>query len=216
MNIIEPSAEIMMDFDPIKLLKKVEACGRLCYKSEERITGDSYVNFVNGVIKRGHLSVVEHGSITVKVICDRGVSHEIVRHRIGSYSQESTRYVRYDGLTVIKPCYLKEGTELYDAWIVGMQYAEDTYRAMMSLGAKPEEARAVLPNSIKTEIAITFNIREWRHFLELRGSKSAHPQIRQIAIMILCELQKNLPVGFSDYVVKGDVITNGTVMGVTS
>jgi len=146
---------------------------------------------------------LEHFSFTVKFICDRGVSHEIVRHRIASYSQESTRYCNYSKddfgreITVIEPCFLVPGTAGYDMWYMACQMAEQYYFSMLDWGCVPEEARAVLPNSLKTELVMTANLREWRHFLKLRTSL-AHPQMREVANLLLNELKVKIPVVFDD------------------
>lgn len=204
MRIVEPRVEIMSIIDSNTILKNLELYGRVCYKSEDSITGDSVNRFIHMIIKNGHESVLEHEKITVKFICDRGVSHEIVRHRIASYSQESTRYCNYyqdkfgRELTLIKPCFWEEGQEQYEIWKSNMQMIEDNYNNLISLGAKPEEARSILPNSLKTEIVVTMNMREMRHFLKLRTSLKAHPQMRQVACMLLGELKEKLPVLFED------------------
>ena len=212
MKIIEPSVKILSTEDPIEMLRRVERCARICYKSEEKITTNSYDKFLRGVIRRGHLSVIEHGVLTVLVICDRGVSHEIVRHRIGSYSQESTRYVNYeDGMEFIKPSFWNDNTVNMEIWKAAMLEDEKRYQALIGLFATPEQARCILPNSLKTEIAITYNLREWRHFLELRGSRAAHPQIREVAIMILEEFHKSVPVIFDDLIVVEDKIMGKTI-----
>lgn len=203
MKIIKPSVEILTATPDI--LRTIERAGRTCYKSESKITQDSAEKFVRGIIKRGHFSVIEHCSITVRVICDRGVTHEIVRHRLGSYSQESTRYVNYrEGIEVIEPCFWrkedahKNGKLKYITWKNAMVQAEESYRTLIEDGAKPEEARSVLPNSLKTEIVITYNLREWRHFFSVRCAPEAHIQIREIAFMLLKELKKRVPVIFDD------------------
>jgi thymidylate synthase (FAD) len=204
MIVIEPYFKIETDFNGDDVLKLLEQVGRTCYKSEDRITDESAEKFIAGIVKSGHEAVIEHFNITVRVVCDRGVSHEIVRHRLGSYAQESTRYCNYgkdkfeNQLTFIKPCFWDEGDILYKEWATAMEEAEKSYLKLLSDGAKPEEARAVLPNSLKTELVITMNLREWRHFLKLRSSKAAHPQIREIAIPLTKELQKKLPVIFDD------------------
>jgi len=206
MKIIQPSVKILTTEDPIVMLKRVEGCARLCYKSEDRITSISYIKFLEGVIKRGHLSVIEHGVITVLVVCDRGVSHEIVRHRIGSYSQESTRYVNYkDEMEFIEPCFWKEDVAKMEIWKRAMAEAEKRYQALMGLFATPEQARSILPNSLKTEIAITYNLREWLHFLDLRCSKAAHPQIREVAFLILKALYDYMPIIFGGLVEKYEI-----------
>ena len=187
-----------------ELLKGIEQAGRTCYKSEDRITEESAKVFVRKLIERGHESVLEHESITVRFICDRGISHEIVRHRLASYSQESTRYCNYsndrfgNNITFIKPCFLEEGTGGYKLWKQAMFIAEKEYFELLKLGCTPQEARSVLPNSIKTEVVMTANLREWRHFLKLRTAKAAHPQMRELTVPLLHELQERIPVVFDD------------------
>ena len=194
--------------NPNKIIKTIERAGRTCYKSEHNISDDSAERFITSIIKRGHESVLEHEKITVRLICDRGVSHEIVRHRIASYSQESTRYCNYandkfgNELTFIKPCFWDETTEdgkvKMELWKKSMQNIENEYNQLISLGAKPEEARSILPNSLKTEIVVTMNLRSWRNFFKLRTAPAAHPQIRQIATALLDDLKVQLPVIFGD------------------
>jgi len=204
MKIIDAKVEIIDKLDRLEMLKKIELIGRTCYKSEDKITDDSCKQFVKNIIAKGHESVLEHVSFSVRFICDRGVSHEIVRHRIASYSQESTRYCNYakgqfnGEITVIEPCFLVPGTEGYDMWYKACLVAEHLYFKMLDWGCKPEEARAVLPNSLKTELVMTANIREWRHFLKLRTAKAAHPQMREIAIMLLNMLIEIVPELFDD------------------
>ena len=153
---------------------------------------------------RGHLSVIEHQSVTVRVICDRGVSHEIVRHRLASYTQESTRYCNYtkgkfgSEITVIEPCFWSKDDEKYKVWKKTIEQIEAGYNKLIELGATPQEARSILPNSLKTEIVITMNLREWRHFFTLRTSPAAHPQMREVAIPLLKEFQRLIPVVFDD------------------
>ena len=204
MKIIEASYRIETPIYGEELLKRIEKAGRTCYKSEGRITAESAKSFVRMLIERGHESVLEHESITVRFICDRGISHEIVRHRLASYSQESTRYCNYSNdrfgyeITFIKPCFLKEGTGAYASWMVAMHLANITYSDMLAEGYTPQEARSVLPNSTKTEIVMTANLREWRHFLKLRTAKAAHPQMRELTVPLLHELQERIPVVFDD------------------
>jgi len=200
MRIIQPSVEILTPIDGDYILQFIEQCGRTCYKSENKITVDSAEKFVRSLIKRGHESVLEHFNITVKVITNRGVSHEIVRHRVGAaYSQESTRYVSYkDGIEVIAQPAIEDNYEAGQCWLEAMMDAEDYYIELIELGVKPEIARDVLPNALKTEIVITYNLRQWRHFINQRTSKAAHPQIRQIAFMILEKFQREIPVIFDD------------------
>jgi len=187
------------------MLKKIEAAGRVCYKSEDKINDTSSELFVKSIINRGHESVIEHEKITVSIICDRGVSHEIVRHRIASYSQESTRYCNYSNdkfgneLTFIKPCFWKESDPCYALWKEQMQPIENTYFQLISAGALPQEARSVLPNSLKTEIVVTMNLREWRHFFRLRTAPGAHPQMREIANKMLDDFKNRVPVVYDDF-----------------
>lgn len=186
------------------ILKSIERAGRVCYKSEDKITDDSCINFVRNIIARGHEAVLEHESITVKFIVDRGVSHEIVRHRLASYCQESTRYCNYskegfgNEITVIEPCFLEKGSPCYTIWKQACEYSEKTYFDLLLSGCVPQEARSVLPNSLKTEVVMTANLREWRHFLTLRCATAAHPQMREVAIKLLHQLMTQVPVIFDD------------------
>ncbi|MBR3051893.1 MAG: FAD-dependent thymidylate synthase [Selenomonadaceae bacterium] len=204
MKIIEPSVELIDDFDAAAIMKKIERAGRVCYKSEGNIKDDSAEKFIRGIIKRGHESVIEHAAVSFKIICDRGVTHELVRHRIASYSQESTRYCDYSAgkfggeLTFIKPCFWAEDDENFQLWKATMAQLEKNYLALRANGAKPEEARSILPNSLKTEIFVTMNLRELRHFLKLRTAAAAHPQMRQIALKIYKLLVAKLPAFFDD------------------
>lgn len=204
MNIIEPRFYIDGVIKGDEILKKLERAARVCYKSENKITDDSAQILIRNIINRGHESVIEHESVTVRVVCDRGISHEIVRHRIASYSQESTRYCNYFGdkfgneLTFIKPYFWEEDIEKYEIWKDTMQYIETAYMKLVAAGAKPQEARSILPNSLKTEIVVTMNLREWRHFFKLRAGVAAHPQMRQIAVPMLRKFQEIIPVIFDD------------------
>lgn len=197
MKIINASYKIETPIDGKQILKRIEKAGRTCYKSEDRITAESAENFVRMLIERGHESVLEHESITVRFICDRGVSHEIVRHRLASYSQESQRYVRYNGdIEFINPH--MPNAKAYEAWQELCERAEETYKELLSYGVQPQQARSVLPNSVKTELVMTANLREWRHFLKLRTAKAAHPQMRELTVPLLKELQERIPVVFDD------------------
>ena len=204
MKIIEPSVELVDDFDAAAIMRKLERAGRVCYKSEGNIKSDSAEKFIRGIIKRGHESVIEHASVSFKIVCDRGVTHELVRHRLASYSQESTRYCDYGAgkfggeLTFIKPCFWSEDDDAFKLWSATMSLIERNYLAMRAAGARPEQARSILPNSLKTEIFVTMNLRELRHFLKLRTSPKAHPQMRQVALKILDVLTEKLPAIFDD------------------
>lgn len=204
MKIIKTGFHILSPANGAEILKSIEQAGRVCYKSEDKITDGSAEKFVAGIIKRGHEAVLEHESIRVKFIVDRGVSHEIVRNRLAAYCQESTRYCNYskDGfgneITVIEPCFLEHDTPQWVAWESAMKNAEFFYFRMLDLGCSPQEACSVLPNSLKTEVVMTANIREWRHFFKLRTSLAAHPQMREVAISLLQEFQRLIPVLFDD------------------
>lgn len=204
MKIIEPEVEILENINGKEILQKIERAGRVCYKSEDKITNESAKSFIQNLLASGHESVIEHEKISVRIICDRGVTHEIVRHRIASYSQESTRYCNYtkdkfgNELTFIKPCFWSEDSDRYRLWIETMQVIENSYNKMIELGAKPQEARSILPNSLKTEIIVTMNLREWRHFFKLRTSNRAHPQMREIATMLLEQFRREIDIIFDD------------------
>lgn len=206
MKIIKPYAEILTPINGVEVLKFIEMVGRKCYKSEDKITDESAYKFVEMLIKRGHEAMIEHYNVSVLFVCDRGVSHEIVRHRIASYAQESTRYCNYsegkfdEQITVIKPCFFNcnnENDHYYD-WKIAMNQAEDRYIELVKNGAAPQEARSVLPSSLKTELVMTTNLREWRHFFKLRTAEGAHPQMREIAIPLLKEFKQLIPVVFDD------------------
>lgn len=210
MQIIKPSFIIETPIDGENILKQVEKAGRTAYKAEDKITADSAKKFVRKILDMGHESVIEHYNITIRVICDRGVTHEIVRHRLASYTQESTRYCNYSmgkfggEIMVIKPCFWDSGNEedkkKYEIWENAIKSAEKAYLELIKLGASPQEARSVLPNSLKTEIVMTMNLREWRHFFKLRTSNDAHPQMREIAQPLLDEFKRQIPVIFDDIV----------------
>lgn len=202
MKVIQPSFEILAHTQDIT--KLIEVAIRTAYKSEDRIEEGSDEKIISLVKSFKHESTLEHGVITVRFITDRGVSHELVRHRIASFTQESTRYCNYSKgkfnseITVIKPFFFEVGTDQYERWLYGTQCAEDVYMGLLESGAKAQEARSVLPNSLKTEIVVTANIREWRKIMELRTAKEAHPQIRQIMCPLLQTLRTRWPILFDD------------------
>jgi thymidylate synthase (FAD) len=178
------------------ILKKIEAAGRTCYKSEDKITDESAAVFVRGIIKSGHHSVIEHHNITVRIVTDRGVTHEIVRHRLASYSQESTRYCNYGAIDIkfIAPV----DFELNEGDLSLLAIIEEHYKRCIVGGRSPQQARYFLPNGLKTEIVMTANIREWRHFFTLRASPKAHPQMRALAWDMLKGFRIAIPVLFDD------------------
>lgn len=200
MRIIKASAEII-SYTP-NLEQVIEAAGRTCYKSEDRITEDSAAQFITTICKNKHESVLEHGSITVRIICDRGVSHELVRHRLASFSQESTRYCNYgkdkfgNEITVIAP--MDESDASYIDWKLAMENAEGSYFILLEQGITAQIARSVLPNSLKTEVVITANPREWKHIFKMRCDKAAHPQMREIMIPLQQEFISNWPSIFGE------------------
>ena len=210
MKIINASTEILTPIAGDEI-QRIEYAGRTCYKSEDKITEGSAKKFVENLIKRGHEAMLEHSSLSVKFICDRGVSHELVRHRLASFAQESTRYCNYSQdkfgkeLTFIKPCFLEGGTDSYKYWENAMEDAENYYFSMLDFGCTPQEARSVLPNSIKTEVVMTANYREWRHFFWLRAAHKtgpAHPQMEELTVPLLYEVSGLIPVVFDDIVEK--------------
>lgn len=206
MQWVDPSV-VLIDFDSATALRKCELAARNCYKSEDKIGEGTAEKLIRGCIKRGHESVIEHASVTFRMICDRGVTHELVRHRMASYSQESTRYVNYDKreMEFVRPAWyydkVVEDVEflsmtdeqrkywcLWSAVNAAANEAEENYECMISAGATPQEARAVLPNMLKTDIVVTMNMREIRHFIKLRAAKAAHPDIRILAKVLFYEL----------------------------
>jgi len=199
MKIIDQSFQIEWHTpDPLETIERI---GRICYKSEDKITDDSASKFVTMLVKRGHEAMIEHACLSVRFITDRGVSHELVRHRIASFAQESTRYVNYgsrDGeCTFIRPCWYGQN-ELADAeWLRSCLDSQNSYIQMLDLEQTPQQARQVLNNSTKTEIVITANFREWRHFLQLRAvEKAAHPQMRALTMPLYYELRLRWPEVF--------------------
>lgn len=210
MKIIPPSFELLDRVDGTALLQKIELAGRVCYKSEAKITPDSAAGFVRRILDNGHESVLEHEKLTVRIVCDRGVSHEIVRHRIASYSQESTRYCNYsldkfqNEVAFIRPFFWKDDPEKFRVWEEAMAAAERAYLTLLELGATAQEARTVLPNSLKTELVATMDLREWRHFFKLRAAAPAHPQMREIALPMLRAFQEAVPVVFDGIADMGD------------
>lgn len=206
MKIITASAEILSATPDLE--RNIELAGRTCYKSEDKITDGSACAFVGKIRSINHESVLEHGAITVRFVIDRGVSHELVRHRVASFSQESTRYCNYgkgkfgEEITVIdpRPAFPEMSAEEFNVWEGCMYMAEMAYLEMIKLGSKAQLARDVLPNSLKTEVVMTANPREWRHVFRLRCAEAAHPQIREVMIPLLAEFATRWPSLFADLV----------------
>ena len=242
MKIINASAEILNpDFSDAKetedILQRIELAGRTCYKSADHITPVSARNFAEKIVANHHEAMLEHACMTVRFIVDRGVSHELVRHRVASFAQESTRYCNYSKdkfgkeITVIKPVFFgniptHEIEDFYNErpvlrnvfedkfpaavhWYHSCLTAEAAYFNMLEEGCTPQEARSVLPNSLKTEVIMTANIREWRHFFRLRAACETgmpHPQMLEVAVPLLQQCREAMPELFSDIVVPDDVL----------
>lgn len=219
MKIVEPKYEILTGIskDGIKELKQIERVARVCYKSEDKITEDgaSAKKLVSFLVKQGHEAMLEHSQLSVLFTCDRAIANELVRHRIASFAQESTRYCNYASerlggeIQVIKPYYItgaydenySENMDEFNPWnefYWAVDEAEVRYLRMIESGMRPEEARCVLPMCLKTEIVVTANYREWRNIFKLRTPVAAHPQMRELMCPLLKELQKKIPVIFDD------------------
>ena len=213
MKIIKPYARIMaedlLDYsfhisDGINLLKKCEYAARVSHRSEDKITEDSYDKFLRFVVmEHGDFSVVEHASVTVEAVVDRGITHEWVRHRLGAYTQESTRFVNYQKkgeLTFI------DNSNIFnelanEACLIAYQTLEDVYNRMVQHdNIRPQEARAILPNGLASKIIVTYNLRMWRHFFLMRTSKETHQQFRQVTIPLLKEFQEKIPILYEDII----------------
>lgn len=209
MKIVEPKYEILTDISEggIKELQQIERVARVCYKSEDKITpdGESAKKLVDFLVKQGHEAMLEHSQLSVLFTCDRGVANELVRHRIASFAQESTRYCNYSKekfggeLSFIRPYYIDDlSEEACDAISDSCLWAEKLYLQLIKDGLRPEQARCVLPLCLKTEIVVTANYREWRNIFKLRTPVAAHPQMRELMCPLLLEVQKKIPVVFDD------------------
>ena len=207
MKLVKPGYEILTPVDGISELKLIERAARTCYKSENAITddGESAKKLIRTLISKGHEAMLEHSFLSVKFVCDRGVTHELVRHRLCSFAQESTRYCNYSGdkfeknVKFVIPYFFENPVKI-EIWTDACARAENAYFDLLKTGATPQEARTVLPNSTAAEIVMSGNYREWRHILKLRTAKDAHPQMREIMCPLGKELQKKLPVIFDDCV----------------
>lgn len=207
MKIVKASATIERATPDLETI--IESAGRTCWKSEDKIEPGSADPFIERIKNFKHESVLEHGAITVRFICDRGVSHELVRHRIAAFSQESTRYCNYskgkhgEEITVIEPCFWPQSSSeerhtAYDVWWDACHLAEVHYFKLLEKGATPQEARSVLPNSLKTEVVMTANPREWRHVFRMRCDRAAHPQMREVMLPLFEEFARCWPALFAD------------------
>lgn len=227
MKLIKPSYEILTPINGEEILKTIELAARTCYQSEGKIEYDPIIPFdsssicgfiaksarvlIPKLIDRGHEAMLEFGGmITVRFIVDRGVSHELVRHRVASFAQESTRYCNYgkngkeSDITFIQPCFWQNAPENdkhcenHGILEMVLLQCESAYLKLIENGASPQEARCVLPNLLKTEINISANIREWRHIFKLRTAKAAHPQMREVMCPLLDEFKSKIPILFDD------------------
>lgn len=211
MKIVKPGYKILTPLNGEEILKQIEVVARTCYKSEDRITADSAERMVRNLIKNGHEAMLEHFSISVRFTVDRGVSHELVRHRLASFAQESTRYCNYSQdrfggeITVIQPDFSEfekdDWITCRELWQDSCETAEYSYFRLLEKGVSPQIARSVLPNSLKTEIVMTANLREWRHFFKLRAAGitgKPHPQMLEVTVPLLNELKEKIPIIFDD------------------
>lgn len=206
MKIVQPSFEIL---DHSNLTATIEIGGRTCYKSEDKVCDGSADPFIEKIKNFKHESVLEHGIVTVRFVCDRGVSHELVRHRLASFSQESTRYCNYakskfgTEITVVEPQTGLSPTALH-LWTLSMEQTELKYLEMVEAGCSAQQARSVLPNSLKTEVVVSANPREWRHIFTTRTHRDAHPDMVASMRPVLKEFRARWPVLFNDVGTLGD------------
>lgn len=206
MNIMSPTVEVYSDLNTKEILNKIESIARICYRSEDKIKEGSSEEMFKKLIKNNHLAMIEFHDIVAVVNIDRILSQQITRHRIASYAQESTRYCSYkNGVDFISPCYWHNKPELFDLWLNGMASAEKYYLTALEMGATPQEARAFLPASTRTKIAMKFNLREWKHFIELRCESGAHPQMKELAYTFYHVINKLVPGLLADVAFNPDI-----------
>ncbi len=203
LQIIDPWIAVE-DYDSTQIMKNLERACRTCYRSEDKITEDSYKKLLTNCITRGHESILEHEKVTIRMCCDVGVYKDLTRHRHASFSIESTRYCNYSkgkfgsGVKVIKPCNIDEKSDLYREWLRAMDWVDIYYTSMSTQGATPDQMRMILPHSTAAEVVMTANIREWKHILNLRCSKHTHPAVRQVLIPLLLKFKEDMPEIFAD------------------
>jgi len=212
MKIVQPYAKMVILSNPyfplpldfckdegIGLLKKCEYAARVSHRSKDKITEDSYDRFLRFIVlEHGDFSVVEHASVTVEAVVDRGITHEWVRHQLGAYTQENTRFVNYTKkleCTFIQPELTGKSLEL---WNDTISKCEQSYRILVDQGVSPQITRSVLPNALASKIIVTYNLRMWRHFFLMRTTKETHPQFRQVTIPLLKEFQEKIPILYED------------------
>lgn len=205
MKIVSPSVQILTPLDGEQILRHIENCGRTCYQSYENKNEESHKKMIAMLIKSGHESVLEHFSISVKILTNVSCYKDITRHRAGTaFSIESTRFCSYNKdkfgneLKFLKPVNIQEGTDEYTVWQNCMQNIEDSYKEMANLGCKPDQLRMILPHSIAAEVCMTANLRAWRHIFKMRCAKAAHPDVQVVMKMVLKEFHDKIPVVFDD------------------
>ena len=203
MKIIEPIVEVeKVDYN--KIMKNLERACRTCYRSEDKITEESYKTLLKNCINRGHESILEHEKITIRMICDIGVYKDLTRHRHASFSIESTRYCNYgkdkfeNQIKFIEPVNIEKNTELYEEWKTSCEEIEKHYIKMVELGATPDQMRMILPHSTAALVTMTANIREWKHIFSLRCTKHAHPAVEQVMIPLLLHFKQSMPEIFEN------------------
>ena len=202
MRLVEPWIKVE-NFDGVKIMKRIERACRTCYRSEEKISEDSYKNLLTNCLNRGHESVLEHEKITVRIYSDIGTYKDLTRHRFASFSVESTRYCSYNKdkygneIAVVNPVYI-EDKEVFETWKKAIEDMEKAYMKMKELGASTDMCREILPHSTAAEYTMTANIREWKHILELRTTNHVHPAIRQVLIPLLLLFKEQMPEIFGD------------------
>jgi thymidylate synthase (FAD) len=203
MKIIEPTIQVEK-VDYKQVMKNLERACRTCYRSEGKITEESYKTLLKNCINRGHESILEHEKVTIRMLCDIGVYKDLTRHRIASFSIESTRYCNYgkdkfdNQIKFIKPVNMEEGTELYNKWYDTCKIIEQNYIEMSKLEATPDQLRMMLPHSTAAEVTMTANIREWKHIFSLRCTKHTHPAVEQLMIPLLLKFKKEMPEIFDN------------------
>lgn len=209
MNIIKPYATLLDVPDReagIKLLKKIEWAARFSHATEDAQTDDSWERFVRAVVvSHGDWSVVEHASVSVDFLVDRGVTHELVRHRLFGFTQSSTRFINYAKKmppSFIMPDFsaLPYRSQAEATWREGIEFSENSYRLLISQGCTPQIARSVFPNALSSRILVTGNLRNWRHMLIMRTTRETHPQFREVSIPLLAQFQERIPILFEDIV----------------
>lgn len=206
MQLIKPYAKMVDVCDReqgIAMLRFCEKAARISHRSEDTVTPDSWERFLRFIVlEHGDFSVIEHRTVTVEFVVDRGITHEIVRHRIAAYTQESTRFVNYEKkmpasfIAPLSPDQINE----YAAWDTAIGNVEEAYKYLIGKGVKPQIARSVFPNALASKLWMTANLRTWRHFFLMRTSAEAHPQMREVTIPLLAEFQEKIPILYEDIV----------------